>query len=423
MIEDLFVSGMLASALIATAYVVSLEQGRLYAVGSSLFGLITANEAGRVWSGDLGIIFFGSVLALVAGLLLRLVVRKHAIALALLAAFIPPFINSVEGQIGAQGAGVPQTAFPFPAAGMAGLLGLSLVVLVARDRSGLAGAIRQAPEGNRHRRDEALASSIVESNSAGLNGNGFKRERSVLSVPSGQPSGTTTPPAAAASEEQRPASPAGRVRRVQTRYWMALALGASSIAVIALLALISVMSAGGSLVNNTLSGLFLIAATLAIASAWSAIRDRDRLVEAVHRQTDLNRRLSDTSRSGVFAVDKHLCVTMWNPALARVTGRSESSMLGKQLTEDCPLVSEPASRNCLSWAVGGLEMTCLRIPSQALLGGGSFDAYFTPIFGSGGQPKGAIGIIHINPADTQAEGHKEKHRRHGFQGAFGHGDS
>jgi PAS domain-containing protein len=189
--------------------------------------------------------------------------------------------------------------------------------------------------------------------------------------------------------------------------------------------LIGFVSVGEPFVQNTISALFLTAAALAIASAWSTIRDRDRLLEAIRHQTDLNRRLSDTSRSGVFAVDRDLRVTMWNPALARCTGLSESSMLGTRLSEDCPLISEPASWNCLLWAVGGLEMMCRGISFQPSSGrpGGSFDAYYTPIFGSGDQPRGAVGIIHVNSEGFDVEERKDRHGRKASSGAFGYGDS
>jgi PAS domain S-box-containing protein len=193
---------------------------------------------------------------------------------------------------------------------------------------------------------------------------------------------------------------------------MALALAASAIGVAAALVLVSVAPTWAPLIRNGVSGLFLTAAALAIVSVWSAIRERDALIDAVRRQADLNRRLSDSSRSAVFAVDQNMRVTIWNPTLARLTGRAENSVLGRRLAEDGPFLGEAASRNGLSSALRGVEMMCQKIPLQSVNGGPHrwFDAYYTPILDAVGKPRGAVGVIHISSASEEIEARMEVRR-------------
>jgi PAS domain S-box-containing protein len=119
---------------------------------------------------------------------------------------------------------------------------------------------------------------------------------------------------------------------------------------------------------------------------------------------ELAARLVDHSLDGMFAVDRHLRLTAWNPAMERLSGLAGSEVLGRAVLEACPFLSEIGEDVHLRAALEGQSVTARDRPFTVPEAGrsGFFEGRYLPLHDAAGEVTGAIGIIRDVTEQTKA---------------------
>jgi PAS domain S-box-containing protein len=122
-----------------------------------------------------------------------------------------------------------------------------------------------------------------------------------------------------------------------------------------------------------------------------------KLNEHLINERALSDLIIENSANGIIVVDTELRHLVWNPAIARIHGRTREQVLGKTVFEVTPGFIDHPVGNAWRKAVSGerVEIRDFRFRSTAR-GGAEivYDADFTPLYSRDGEILGAICILH-----------------------------
>lgn len=154
------------------------------------------------------------------------------------------------------------------------------------------------------------------------------------------------------------------------------------------------------------------------------IGDRKQSEAVLKADKQLLERLINSSVDGIFAFDRELVITVWNPGMERVFGIGAKAALGKPAFQACPFLKELGEDLNISAALRG-KKTISRdkrysIPSTAKQG--YFEGYYSPMYDmDSGDVIGGLAIIRDVTDRKAAEENKrviEDRYRELFENAY-----
>ncbi len=117
---------------------------------------------------------------------------------------------------------------------------------------------------------------------------------------------------------------------------------------------------------------------------------------ALQSEKQLLERLVNSSLDGIFAFDRNLILTVWNPAMERIFGLGAHDTLGKSIHTACPFLIELGEEANFAAALRG-EKVISRDKAYLVPGTGRrgcFEAYYGPMYDTpAGQIIGGLAVI------------------------------
>lgn len=106
-------------------------------------------------------------------------------------------------------------------------------------------------------------------------------------------------------------------------------------------------------------------------------------------------RLLLDSQDGIFAFDRDLVCTLWNPAMERIFGIKEGEAIGRIILDLFPFLAETGEDKHLLEALRGETVTARNIPFCVAGTGkeGFYDAHYAPLYDGGGKAGGGIAFM------------------------------
>ena len=144
--------------------------------------------------------------------------------------------------------------------------------------------------------------------------------------------------------------------------------------------------------------------TGALSSAQD-ITERRQGEEALRASERFNREIITNARVGIIVYDRDLCILVWNPFMAELTGMPAPDVLGKVTTDLFPHIREQGVEVLLRQALAGQTVQSADIPYHVPRTGrsGWVVGVYGPQYGPDGTPVGVIGFIRDVSERKQAE--------------------
>ncbi|MFP5504299.1 MAG: PAS domain-containing protein, partial [Candidatus Sericytochromatia bacterium] len=115
--------------------------------------------------------------------------------------------------------------------------------------------------------------------------------------------------------------------------------------------------------------------------------------------------LIESSLDGILAFDREYRLTLWNPAMEKITGLPREQVLGRVASEVLPHLVETGEERFFEQALGGESVyttdLCFAVPESGRRG--VFDARYAPIRNGEGVIEGGLAIVRDVTALHQAE--------------------
>lgn len=125
------------------------------------------------------------------------------------------------------------------------------------------------------------------------------------------------------------------------------------------------------------------------------ILERKRIEEAVKVESEFSERLLNSSIDGIFAFDKDLRYTLWNPGVEALTGIHKEDALGRVCYDVMPFLKEIGEdKNFHETLRGNYAISkdkWFYVPESGKKG--YFEAYYSPIYDRQKKVSGGLGII------------------------------
>ena len=125
------------------------------------------------------------------------------------------------------------------------------------------------------------------------------------------------------------------------------------------------------------------------------ISDRKQAEETLVREKQIAERVLHDSQDGIFAFDRDLVCSLWNPAMERIFGIKEGDAVGHVIFDVFPFLAETGDDKYLLEALRGETVTVRNRPFRIEATGkeGFCDAYYGPLFDAAAKVSGGIAFV------------------------------
>lgn len=125
------------------------------------------------------------------------------------------------------------------------------------------------------------------------------------------------------------------------------------------------------------------------------IAERRKIEVALELEKEISEGLINSTRDGILAYDNDFNYTIWNPIMEKMSGLSREEAIGNNMFEMFPFLEETGEDQYLRAALEGeAQINRDRIYKAPRTGKeGFFDAYYLPIYATGGEIIGGLNII------------------------------
>jgi PAS domain S-box-containing protein len=134
---------------------------------------------------------------------------------------------------------------------------------------------------------------------------------------------------------------------------------------------------------------------VSVISVIHDITERKQREEEIKRARDFSDRLINSSLDGIFAFDRKIRYTLWNPGMERISGVSKAEVLGRSAFEVFPFLKETGEDKFFHEALAGNATIARdRYYHVAETGReGFFEGYYSPIRNESSEVVGGLAII------------------------------
>ena len=126
------------------------------------------------------------------------------------------------------------------------------------------------------------------------------------------------------------------------------------------------------------------------------IQERSKANEIISVEKDFSDRLINSSVDGIFAFDKNLHLTRWNPGMERMSGIKRSETKGKALREVMPAFFKDGEEEYFENALKGSRISARGKYLRDLKNDQEYfvEAQYSPIFDKEGKVVGGLAVLH-----------------------------
>ena len=166
-----------------------------------------------------------------------------------------------------------------------------------------------------------------------------------------------------------------------------------------LLILAGVGISGRRMLPSSIADYFVVAAGLLAFSVVVVLeqksRDRTNILTELNRCRESLERLINSSRDGIFALDRAGQITLWNPAMELATGIASRAAIGMQSNQVLSSIFPDQRDNPIAEALSGPEIVRVwRVPSSPKHDRERvFRGYFSPMHGPSGEVLEILAVI------------------------------
>jgi PAS domain S-box-containing protein len=129
--------------------------------------------------------------------------------------------------------------------------------------------------------------------------------------------------------------------------------------------------------------------------AKAIVAQRSHAEEELRESEQRLRSLIESGGEGILAYDTDLRITLWNPAMERISGLRAEELLGRPLFEAFPFLHEVEERDAIRDAIRGQNSVRSVMPYRVPETGraGYFESSHFPVYDAQGQIIGGMGVI------------------------------
>ncbi len=126
------------------------------------------------------------------------------------------------------------------------------------------------------------------------------------------------------------------------------------------------------------------------------IQERSKANEIISVEKDFSDRLINSSVDGIFAFDKNLHLTRWNPGMERMSGVKRSETKGKTLREVMPAFFKDGEEESFENALKGSRISARGKYLRDIKNDQEYfvEAQYSPIFDKEGKVVGGLAVLH-----------------------------
>jgi len=126
------------------------------------------------------------------------------------------------------------------------------------------------------------------------------------------------------------------------------------------------------------------------------ISERKKIEEEARREKEFSERLINSSIDGILAFDRNLYLTVWNPAMERLSGFNKEKVIGKNVFELFPFLKELGEDKYIFETLKGKRVRGrerqFKIPETGRHGW--LETCYSPLHDNSGEVIGGLAIIH-----------------------------